>query len=218
LTLSAAGHESDLKSEAGPMNLSLLKTRALVESNVTIDLQQSSLLQVVKKETKSRTSYPQRLLIACKRGLVCMRIFFLDSSFHCYRGAGKPLQQIPVVCQNAANRCNSALDFQTKPQSQDLQKEPERTNTKKPKKKTKNKTTHHKNQAKNKTSIYSHTSTKTIINNLFAMKRERQHVKSTTVGNLTNTKHRTIFATDTERDIRKTFDELLQETWKSSSQ
>ncbi len=43
---------------------------------------------------------------------------------------------------------------------------------KKPKKKTKNKRTRHKNQAKNKTSIYSHTSTKTIINNLFARKRE----------------------------------------------
>jgi hypothetical protein len=120
------------------MNLSLLKTRALVESNVTIDLQQSSLLQVVKKETKSRTSYPQRLLIACKRGLVYTRIFFLDSAFHCYRRAGKPLQQIPVVCQNAANRCNCALDFQTKPQSQDLQKEPERTNTKSQRKKQKN--------------------------------------------------------------------------------
>ncbi len=52
LTLSAAGHESDLKSEAGPMNLSLLETRALVESNVTIDLHQSSLLQVVKKKNQ----------------------------------------------------------------------------------------------------------------------------------------------------------------------
>ncbi len=88
---------------------------------------------------------------------------------------------------------------------------------KKPKKKTKNKKTHHKNQAKNKTSIYSHTSTRRSSTNS-SQERERQHVKSTTVGNLTNAKHKTIFATDTERDIRKTFDELLQKTWKSSSQ
>jgi hypothetical protein len=217
LTLSAAGHESDLKSEAGPMNLSLLKTRALVESNVTIDLQQSSLLQIVKKETKSRTSYPQRLLIACKRGLVCTRIFFLDSSFHCHRRAGKPLQQIPVVCQNAANRCNCALDFQTKPQPQDLQKEPERTNTKGQRKK--QKTKEHATRIKPKTRpLYTHTLQRRRSSTTSSQERERQHVKSSTMGNLTNAKHRTIFATDTERDTRKTFDELLQETWKSSSQ
>jgi hypothetical protein len=66
--------------------------------------------------------------------------------------------------------------------------------------------------------LYTHTLQRRRSSTTSSQERERQHVKSSTVGNLANAKHKTIFATNTERDVRKTFDELLQETWKSSSQ
>jgi hypothetical protein len=103
---------------------------------------------------------------------------------------------------SSLSKCSKPMQLCTRfPNKTAITRLTKRTGTnkhKKPKKKTKK----HATRIKPKTRpLYTHTLQRRRSSTNSSQERERQHVKSTTVGNVTNAKHKTIFATDTEREI-----------------